>query len=295
MTTSDLAILADKWATALRSEGKARNTINTYLAAVRVLAAWQQAAGRTGLDLETARAFIAAILDGGGAETTASSRTRALRAFSSWLAAEGITDGNVLAGLKAPRPGKRIVPRLSDEDIAALLATCEGTGFTDRRDEALIRFMAGTGARAEEVLSMDLGADLDMGRQLVVFRKTKGNRERAVPFSAAVRACLAAYLDARAGRGLPAGSGPAWISERGGRLDYTGMATTLRRRAARAGVAGFHVHRFRHTFAANWLRAGGSQLGLMKVAGWTKLEMVERYTEDCATDLAIEEARQLMG
>jgi integrase len=37
----------------------------------------------------------------------------------------------------------------------------------------------------------------------------------------------------------------------------------LKRRAQAAGIDGFHLHLLRHTAATRWLRAGGSEAGLM--------------------------------
>ena len=50
-------------------------------------------------------------------------------------------------------------------------------------------------------------------------------------------------------------------------------------RAEMAGVAGFHPHRLRHTAAHRWLAKGGSEGGLMAVAGWTRPDMLLRYTK----------------
>ena len=43
--------------------------------------------------------------------------------------------------------------------------------------------------------------------------------------------------------------------------------------------SGFHPHRLRHTAAHRWLAAGGSESGLMAVAGWTRPDMLMRYTK----------------
>jgi integrase len=64
-------------------------------------------------------------------------------------------------------------------------------------------------------------------------------------------------------------------------------------RAAAAGIDGFHPHRLRHTAAHRWLAAGGSESGLMSVAGWTRPDMLMRYTKAQAASRAAEEARRL--
>ncbi|WP_445163707.1 tyrosine-type recombinase/integrase [Mycobacterium sp. Dal123C01] len=64
-------------------------------------------------------------------------------------------------------------------------------------------------------------------------------------------------------------------------------------RAKSVGIANFHIHKMRHTAATRWLRAGGSEGGLMAVAGWSNRAMIDRYTGASAGERAAEEARGL--
>lgn len=66
-----------------------------------------------------------------------------------------------------------------------------------------------------------------------------------------------------------------------------------RRRASLAGIHGFHPHKLRHTAAHRWLAAGGSESGLMAMAGWTRTDMLVRYTRATAAERAAQEARRL--
>ena len=81
--------------------------------------------------------------------------------------------------------------------------------------------------------------------------------------------------------------------DRGKAFTYDALHKTLGMRAARAGIDGFHPHRMRHTAAHRWLAAGGSEGGLMAVAGWTRPDMLMRYTQAQAASRAAEEARRL--
>ncbi len=49
----------------------------------------------------------------------------------------------------------------------------------------------------------------------------------------------------------------------------------------------------RHTAAHRWLGAGGSETGLMAVAGWARPDMLLRYTRAQASARAAVEARTL--
>ena len=79
----------------------------------------------------------------------------------------------------------------------------------------------------------------------------------------------------------------------GKKFGYFGLNDTLRDRAKTAGIEGFHLHLMRHTAATRWLRAGGSEQGLMSVAGWSTRSMIDRYTGASASERAADEARGL--
>jgi integrase len=55
-------------------------------------------------------------------------------------------------------------------------------------------------------------------------------------------------------------------------------------RAAQAGLADVHPHRFRHTFAHRWLSGGGQERDLMMLAGWRSDDMLSRYAASTAVE-----------
>jgi integrase len=87
-----------------------------------------------------------------------------------------------------------------------------------------------------------------------------------------------------------AGTTALWLGDRGKGLAYYRLRCALVDRAKAAGIEGFHPHMMRHTAADRWLSAGGSEGGLMAVAGWTRPDMLMRYTRARAEQRAAEEA-----
>jgi integrase len=73
----------------------------------------------------------------------------------------------------------------------------------------------------------------------------------------------------------------------------SGNWPALADRARLAGIKDFHPHVMRHTAADRWLFAGGSEGGLMAIAGWTRPDMLLRYTRARAAQRAADEARGL--
>jgi site-specific recombinase XerD len=60
----------------------------------------------------------------------------------------------------------------------------------------------------------------------------------------------------------------------------------LRRIGERAGAEDVHPHRFRHTFAIQYLRNGGDIYSLRTLMGHATLAMVMHYLDLAQTDVA---------
>jgi site-specific recombinase XerD len=121
--------------------------------------------------------FVASLLDHGAEAATARSRQLAVRRFSAWLAEEGEIPGDELGRMKPPKLDAKAVNPLSEDQLRALLAACKGPEFRDKRDEAIIRLMTETGARAGEVLALTV-ADVDLKAGTAVIHHGKGGKAR---------------------------------------------------------------------------------------------------------------------
>lgn len=288
----DLVHLLPSWELALRAERKSPATVKSYGDGVRRFLDWAtEADAPPVLDKETVNQFVAALLDGGAEPATARSRHLALRRFSQWLVEEDEADEDLLLGSKPPKLDRKVIPSLTNDQCVALIKACKGTEMRDRRDEAIVRLMLETGMRAGEVC--DLTTDsINLPAGLVTVVRGKGGKGRVVPISAQTGRALDRYMRARRGH-LLADSRALWVGDRGKTLAYFGLHKTLKWRAELAGIPVFTPHVLRHTAASRWLAAGGSEGGLMAVAGWSTRDMIDRYTQDTAAARAAEEARAL--
>jgi site-specific recombinase XerD len=288
----DLAALLPSWELALRAERKSPQTIKSYGDAVRAFLRWCDEHGHSpALDRQLMKGFVADLLDAGAEPSTARSRQLGMRRFSAWLVDEGEIDEDPLLGLKAPKLDAKVTESLTEDELRRLIKACAGKEMRDRRDEAIVRLMAETAMRAGEVIGLAV-ADVDLTRGLVTVRRGKGGKGRVAPFGSQTARAIDRYLRARRTHRL-ADTPALWLGDRGKELAYFGLRNTLQYRAELAGIAGFHLHLLRHTAATRWLRAGGSEGGLMAVAGWATRDMIDRYTGASASERAAAEARGL--
>lgn len=292
-STVDLAALLPSWQLALRAERKSPATVKTYTQGITSFLHWCDATGTPAvLDKTTVQEFVVSILESGQTAKTASTRLLPVKRFSAWLADEGEIDADQLIGVKQPKIDTKVVDALTDDQLRDLIAACKGKGYTHRRDEAIVRLLAETGMRAGELLALHTD-DVDLRRGLVTIHRGKGGKGRIVPFGPQTGQAIDRYLRLR--RTHRAADTPTmWLGADDWRaFTYFGLRHTLRRRAESAGIKDFHPHKMRHTAATRWLARGGSENGLMAVAGWSNRAMLDRYTAASAGDRAAAEARTL--
>lgn len=292
LTHAELSSLLDSWLLRLAAERKSPATIKCYRDGVRQFLDYCTDTGiQPRLDQDTLAGFVNVVLAAGRAPATARLRQLAVRLFSAWLAEEDEIDRDLLLGVKPPKLDEKVIDELDETQLRALIAACSGKTLADKRDEAIVRLMSETGARAGEIIGLNV-PDVDVSRGLAVVRKAKGGKARTVPFGPMTGAAIDRYLRAR--RRHPRADGPRlWLGERGHQFGYDALWRTLRRRAHAAGIDEFHPHMLRHTFAGRWLELGGTEGGLMSVAGWSRREMIDRYARQTSEKRAQDEARRL--
>jgi integrase/recombinase XerD len=293
MTTDiPLAELVPDWLTALRAEAKSPNTIANYTEGVRQFLHWCQTSGTPAqLTTPNAQAFLASLLDAGAASTTARTRYTALKRFAAWMVTENIAESDPLVSLVPPKLDTKVIAALSDAELHDLVKASQGNTFRDRRDEAIIRLMAETGMRAGECAVLKT-SDVDTVRGNATVHRGKGAKGRMVPFSPKTAQAIDRYTRMRRSHKL-AGTDALWLGEKSKTFSYLALYRALVRRAELAGIENFHPHLLRHTAATRWLSAGGSEGGLMAMAGWAKRDMLDRYTRATASERAADEARKL--
>jgi integrase/recombinase XerD len=226
-----------------------------------------------------------------------------LRGFTRWLTRTGRLTVDPLDDdlFRAPPRPQRRPKALSTEDVERMLAAAAQppTGrqrlWWPTRDVALVRFLAATGARAEEVCAVRIG-DLDRRAEHPIWRvhTAKGGKARDVPLPRDTAATLDAWLTERT---QPAPNRPALPARRADplflRTDGTPFSEQtldriVRGLANRAGVVlptGAAAHAFRHSYGVTLALRGVPSNVISQLMGHADPRTTAIYTTVAATQL----------
>jgi integrase/recombinase XerD len=188
---------------------------------------------------------------------------------------------------------------LTREDVEALINVCENSRTwksrantvsarpTAGRDQTIIRTLLDTGVRAGELCGMTYGG-LNLSNNSIRIRgKGPGRdpKERQVYFGKRTGQALWKHLTPRLDTIKEADRVFTAVLSDPRPLTPTHLARLIRNLGRRAGVKKVRPHKFRHTFAINYLRNGGDLLTLQALLGHSSLDMVKRYARVAQTDL----------
>lgn len=244
----------------LQTEGRSPHTVRVYRC---IIGQWQA----SGLDA------LQWLLSLDGSLNLSSRRFygRKLHRYLKWCVAHGHLDPDPLAGLCFREPPPTPQRPFSDDQVRSLLAACESEA-----ERAIILLLYDTGIRASELVGLEAeDVDFEEGTLRIA---GKGNKVRMVAASLPILEAL---------RGRVNGSGPVFP------FDYQQVHRLVKAIGKRASVQDVHCHRFRHTFADAYLRAGGDRGDLRLLLGHSSYKMVDRYCSYFEQERAVAAHRRL--
>lgn len=287
----------------LDAAGRSPATIAAYNQGCRSLEQWLIVHGHDGdlaaVDRELAAGWLTwlqapAPRGGGYAKDSVLSYFRSVRRFYNFLADDEVITGSPLAKIPEPKESGKPIDCPPLEVIRAILATCKPAGakpgFTDVRDEMIIRIFCETGGlRCGEVAGLPLGG-LDLGADLVQVCG-KGGKWRTIALSARTAKAADRYLRAR--KTHPWAHVDRLVIGQAGSMGASGIWQMVQRRCRTAGIEPVHPHQFRHAAADRAKSAGMSDGDMMRLFGWSSPAMLHRYGAAQADRRAIEASRKL--
>jgi len=152
-----------------------------------------------------------------------------------------------------------------------------GTGQTaevDRRDDAVLELLYGSGIRVAELCGLDV-ADVDLPHRVVTVTG-KGSKQRQVLIHDRCAASVEAWLDGPRSA-LATSESPAqalFYNRRGNRIGPRDVRRLLDRRSP----VPTHPHALRHSFATHLLDGGADLRVVQELLGHASLQTTQVYT-----------------
>jgi integrase/recombinase XerD len=216
---------------------------------------------------------------------------KAIRSCFRWLHENGLVVSNPTDDLSRPKVTKPVPEPFTEDEVKRLLLYAQVVKVkkkndrfyhrrrpTANRNVALIMVLLDCGLRVGELSRLTFtDLRLQTGEiHIRPFETGKKSKERYIPLGKRTRKALWLHLST--------------VDD----LDPThrlfGLTTSsirqlLQRIAKAAEVPNTHPHRFRHTFAIEYLRNGGDVFSLQRILGHSTLDMVNYYLKMVQTDL----------
>jgi integrase/recombinase XerD len=187
-----------------------RHTIAAYRDTFRLLLDFAATrAGRPPSTMDIAdldASLVAAFLDDletrrGNSIRTRNARLCAIHSLFSYAALRHPEHAALIQRVLAIPPkrfDRNLITYLTEPELEALLAACDRTRWTGRRDHAMLLLAAQTGLRISELVGLSC-ADLVLGRGANVHCVGKGRKQRRTPLLPATVAVLRTWLAERRG------------------------------------------------------------------------------------------------
>jgi site-specific recombinase XerD len=216
---------------------------------------------------------------------TISTYLRSLRSFYSWMVAEGFMAQHPFAGVRVPKPPRKVIATFSPEQLARLFAAVDSTTPRGLRDLTLMLLLLDSGLRISEAIGLTTeGLSLEEGVLRVL---GKGNKERQVPVGRTATRYLLRYLS----RGRPQPAAPyihnVFLTDEGYPMTKDRAGNIMHQYGRQAGITGVRCspHTLRHSAAVAQEDYGGNLFALQKMLGHTSLDMTRRYCELADVDV----------
>jgi integrase/recombinase XerD len=199
---------------------------------------------------------------------SACKKLECLKAFFRFAHESGWIANNPAAKLKAPKIIERQTMPFTKEEVALIFTAC--TRYPDRlnavRLRAMVLMLRYSGLRIRDVVT--LSRDRISGDKLFLYTGKSGT-----PVWCPLPPPVLAALDSIP----PKGNYFFWTGGSKPKSAVGNWQRALRRLFVLAGVPTGHAHRFRHTFAVEWLQAGVPVERVAVMLGHRSVKVTERY------------------
>lgn len=214
---------------------------------------------------------------------TVHSHARTIRRFFNWMADEDNFQDLISPkiGRKIPMPKiqVKVIETFTKDEIQRMFTACEDNIYPVliARNKAILAVLLDTGLRAGELCGLKLSDVYIAPGESFICVLGKGSKEREVGLGVKSSALLSDYIEHYRAASLD--EPHVFLTHKHEPLNRNGLDQMLHRLAKRAGVKHVHPHKWRHTFAVQYLLQGGDVYMLSKLLGHTSIDITQVYVQ----------------
>lgn len=264
---------------AFHLHGYSADTIRRYRSNIKLFSAMTGVEEAASLTADKVRAFF---FEGRSqrhwSASTFQTYHKTLAVFFRWCVKHGHLAENPSDGIEKPKLGKRIPPKLTEQDAQRLLELVNnypwGSTFLRHRNHAIFATLIFAGLRKRELLSLTYH-DVDLANLVLYVRHGKGDKDRLVPICRPLAELFYRYLVERQRLRKTC---PEFFTSLTYNQGFTASGFKhLLEQVIKAFGTKFSAHRLRHTFATLMIEAGCDIYALSKMMGHSDIKTTTVY------------------
>lgn len=188
--------------------------------------------------------------------------------------------------MKAIKVDDAPVETYTEEELRILLRKpdVKKCSFSEYRTWVMINLFFSTGIRQRSAIYLKV-KDVDVENQLLHVNVTKNRKPLLVPLSSSMLRILQEYLKYRQYQNEEE---YLFCTVFGSQLKKSSVYYELYHYNKNRGIERTGIHRYRHTFAKQWILNGGNVVTLSKILGHSSLDITQNYLNLLVSDVGKE-------
>ena len=186
--------------------------------------------------------------------------------------------------MKAIKVDKSHIETYNEEELKLLLKkpNIKQCSFTEYKCWVMTNFLFSTGVRQRSLNHIQI-KDVDFDNDVVYVNVTKNRKPLIVPLNQTMVNILSEYLKYRQHKSK---EDFLFCNVFGEQLTKSSCYYMLYHYNKNRGVETTGIHRYRHTFAKQWILNGGNVIHLSKLLGHSSLDITQNYINLLVSDVA---------
>lgn len=228
---------------------------------------------------EDIRSYLASLKKKKMSSASMSRNLCSVKSFHRFLYEEQLVKVNIAKEITSPKMEKKLPTVLSIEEVSKLLDVVKGDKPIEKRNQAMLEMIYGTGLRVSELCNIKVSDLRFTSKQIRVFGK--GSKERIVPINDYALNMIRKYLiEARPMLlGIKKDLGYLFLNSHGEVITRVGFFKILKNLASAAKIEkNISPHTLRHSYATHLLEAGVDIRLIQEMLGHEDIATTQIYT-----------------